>query len=115
MLLSGIIALSTIFGSANVYASEKVSHQDLLKNITIEPHQDQIILKWGDIPNTAQYKVYQGDTELYSGLENSFIHNNLKSGKSYKYKLVAFNSDNSEIISTKLNTETLESEIKNAV
>ncbi|MED1788315.1 DUF3238 domain-containing protein [Brevibacillus laterosporus] len=114
MLLSGIIALSTIFGSANVYASEKVSHQDLLKNITIEPHQDQIILKWGDIPNTAQYKVYQGDTELYSGLENSFIHNNLKSGKSYKYKLVAFDSDNSEIISTKLNTETLESEIKNA-
>lgn len=111
-ILSSLIALSTLLSPFNVYAAEKFNYEEFIDDVKIESDRTKISIKWSEVPDAVTYKIYYGDSEVYNGTEDKFVHNNLVSGKPYNYTLMAVNSDEEVIAKITLSTKTTESQEK---
>ncbi|MED1803068.1 DUF3238 domain-containing protein [Brevibacillus porteri] len=107
VILSSLVALTTLLGPFNVYAAEKFNYEEFINDVKIDSDENQITIKWSEVPDAVAYRVYHGDSEVYNGTNDSFVHDDLESGKPYNYTLMAVNSDEEVIAKITLGTKTI--------
>jgi hypothetical protein len=109
-LLSSLVVMSTLFAPVNVFAYENFNYEEFINDVKIETEERKITISWSEIPGAVEYKIYQGESEVYSGTKVNFTHDNLEPGKPYKYNLIAVDSEGESIANIILKTKTNESE-----
>ncbi|MBH0333679.1 hypothetical protein ABH14_28790 [Brevibacillus brevis] len=112
VILSSLVALTTLLGPFNAYAAEKFNYEEFINDVKIDSDENQITIKWSEVPDAVAYRVYYGDSEVYNGTNDSFVHDDLESGKPYNYTLMAVNSDEEVIAKITLGTKTIKPEKK---
>ena len=105
-LLSTLVAIS-LLAPVNVHAIEKFDYEEFINDVKIESGERSISISWSEIPGVAEYKIYHGDSEVYSGTKDNFTHDDLEPGRRYKYNLIAVDSEGKSIASIILNTKTV--------
>ncbi|HEX3076366.1 MAG TPA: discoidin domain-containing protein [Lachnospiraceae bacterium] len=51
-----------------------------------------VVLSWDSSVNATGYKLYRGDTEIYSGAATSYTDTGLSENTTYAYKVMAYNA-----------------------